>query len=168
MKGKGFYEINFISKQHALQLTKKRKGEKRVGEVATYYKPEFSLDENLKKSDCTFVLVGIPEDVGVRANFGRSGAYSAWQPALENVLSIQSNCFFTGKELFVAGALDVDDLMKKAGEIDAKTPEGIASLRQITAELDERVAGLIHTIVKHGKIPVIIGGGHNNSFGNLK
>jgi formiminoglutamase len=165
---KSNFTIQFLSEQEGLRLTRKRRGETRIGEVAEYMKPEISLEENLQISNSDFVLVGIPEDIGVRANFGRGGAHTAWQPALENVLSIQSNRFFSGKELLVAGALYVEDLMHKSSAIDSKSPEAINTLRSITAELDERVVWMVQTIVKHGKIPIIIGGGHNNAYGNLK
>src|SRR5690606_15073106 len=44
---------------------------------------------------------------------------------------------------------------------------GIASLRKIVTKLDERVSELVRLIVSVGKIPLIVGGGHNNSYGNI-
>ena len=160
--------LHYLSPEEAIQLTKKRKGERRIGEMAEYLQPRFSLEENLKKTKCKFVLLGIPEDIGVRANFGRGGTHTAWKPALENILSIQSNSYFSGKELFVLGAINFDELMKKSEHLNPKIPSQLDQLRIFTGEIDIHVSELIQIIVSHGKIPIVIGGGHNNAYGNLK
>lgn len=160
--------INSLRKTEALALTKKRKGEIRIGEMATFFNDELSLYENLKKNDCKFVLLGIPEDIGVRANFGRGGAYSAWKPALENILSIQSNNFFSGRELMILGEINLDDLVAKSKDLSTKIPAEITQLRNLTSEIDKRVFPVIELIISLGKIPIVIGGGHNNTFGILK
>jgi formiminoglutamase len=38
----------------------------------------------------------------------------------------------------------------------------------LVGKIDREVAHLVCTIVKAGKIPIIIGGGHNNAYGNIK
>jgi formiminoglutamase len=37
-----------------------------------------------------------PEDIGVRANFGRPGAASAWDTAIKSIANIQHNRFVKG------------------------------------------------------------------------
>ena len=38
----------------------------------------------------------------------------------------------------------------------------------LTAQIDHRVTQLMSLIVSEGKMPLIIGGGHNNAYGNIK
>lgn len=152
--------IRIYNKEYIAQLSRKRKGEKKLGECVQLL--ESSDLKDLKNSSAKFVLLGIPEDIGVRANYGRGGAHTAWQPALSNILNIQSNNFLKGNELLILGHVNLDDLMKKSEHADVET------LRELVKEVDERVSEIIRTIVAAGKIPIIIGGGHNNSYGNIK
>ncbi|MCC6837591.1 MAG: arginase family protein, partial [Bacteroidia bacterium] len=55
-----------------------------------------------------------------------------------------------------------DDLMQTSEKA------GVEKLRSLVEEVDQRVVNVIQTIVASGKIPVVIGGGHNNSYGNIK
>ncbi|MDF2436594.1 MAG: arginase family hydrolase, arginase/agmainase/formiminoglutamate hydrolase [Bacteroidota bacterium] len=151
-------DLKIYSQQYISALTRKRSGETKLGENV---KTINDLSE-LKNTSSKFVLLGLPEDIGVRANFGRGGAHTAWQPALTNILNIQSNDFFKGDELLVLGHIDFDDLMKQSENADVK------QLRELTSKVDERVTETVRTIIAAGKIPVIIGGGHNNSYGNIK
>ena len=160
--------IRPLFKEKAREIIKTRKGEIRIGEIAAFPEPDKDLVQNLKSSRAKFVLLGIPEDIGIRANFGRAGSYSAWQPALENILSIQSNEFFTGKELMILGEIEVRDFMSKSKDLSPKNTDDLNSLRKITADIDDRVYPIIQVIVSQNKIPIVIGGGHNNAFGMIK
>ncbi len=60
---------------------------------------KLSLDESKAK----YVLFGIPEDIGVKANNGIGGTESVWQPFLRSFLNIQSNDFLIGDEVLVLG-----------------------------------------------------------------
>jgi formiminoglutamase len=160
---------------HLIVYTKKnlsrhirvRIGETKLGECVQTLSSK-NIKAGLKTSTATFVLVGLPEDIGVRANFGRGGAHTAWEPALTNLLNIQSNAFFKGEELLVLGHIDFDDLLKRAQKLDSNSEKGIETLRSLCAEVDKRVAPVIQSIVEAGKIPLVIGGGHNNAYGNMK
>jgi formiminoglutamase len=159
--------LNIYTEKHLSKFIRTRTGEKKLGEcvqLLSSKKPE----EGLKMSSATFVLIGLPEDIGVRANFGRGGAHTAWEPALTNVLNVQSNSFLKGDELLVLGHVDFEGLMQQAAKVDSNTAAGIQKLRQLCAEADERVTEAIQLIVQAGKIPLIVGGGHNNSYGNIK
>jgi formiminoglutamase len=159
--------LNIYSEKHLSKFIRTRTGEKKLGEcvqLLSSKKPE----EGLKMSSATFVLIGLPEDIGVRANFGRGGAHTAWEPALTNVLNVQSNSFLKGDELLVLGHVNFEDLMQQAAKVDSNTAAGIQKLRQLCAEVDERVTEVIQLIVQAGKIPLIVGGGHNNAYGNIK
>ena len=148
------------------KLTRKRSGEKKIGESVKCSINNWEKD--LDKSNCEFVIIGIPEDIGVRANYGRAGASSAFNPALDSFLSQQDNLFLNAKNIFVLGEIHVEDLMKKAEHLEQKTKQNIDELRKIVSEIDLRVSHVISKIIKFKKIPIIIGGGHNNAFGNIK
>ncbi|MEO6903589.1 MAG: arginase family protein [Bacteroidia bacterium] len=159
--------LTVYNKAQILKFTRKRVGETKVGECVQLLNSS-TVDDELITSTAKFVLIGLPEDIGVRANYGRAGAYTAWQPALINILNLQSNTFFSGKELLILGTINFDDLMSLANTVDTKTEEGIKILRKFCTEIDTRVTTVIKQVVKSGKIPIIIGGGHNNSYGNIK
>ena len=113
-------------------------------------------------------MLGLPEDIGVRANFGRPGAYSAWNTALENILNIQSNSFFSGENILVLGHVQFEDLYEKSKHLNAKNKQDLEELRALTAVVDQRVYNIAKKIFEAGKILIAIGGGHNNSYPLLK
>lgn len=160
--------IKIYDKYKILNQIRKRKNEIKIGEKALFYEFNDLSVSNLKKSAALFVLIGIPEDIGVRANFGRGGAQTAWKPALESFLNMQHNHFLNAENILVLGEVETDDLMKAAEELNPKTKEDLERLRYLTSEIDTRVSNIIETVVAAGKIPIIIGGGHNNAYGNIK
>lgn len=156
------------TKKESHQLVRSRKHETKIGEQCSYAQDAGSWETDLQASSCRFVLLGIPEDIGVKANFGRGGAHTAWKPALESFLNQQSNAFLDGTSVFVLGHIFVDDLMEQASELSTKTAKDIDTLRTLVSELDARVSEVIERIVKTGKIPVVVGGGHNNAYPIIK
>jgi formiminoglutamase len=154
------------SREDILRLTRKRSHEEKVGEAVGFVSGDWKTD--LEKSKAKFVLLGIPEDIGVRANYGRAGASTAFKPALESFLNQQNNFFLDAGTVLVLGEIHVNDLMDAAEELDLKNREHVFRLRELVALLDERVSEVIKYIVSLNKVPMVIGGGHNNSFGNIK
>lgn len=143
-----------------------RDGETKIGEkVEVYLNGEESFFSNaaisidvLAKSKAKFVLLGIPEDIGVRANAGIAGASTTWKSALMAFLNIQSNRFLSGEEVLVLGHF----------EIEEPKDLSIIGLRNKVAEIDYLVYPIIEKIVSAGKIPIVIGGGHNNAYPIIK
>lgn len=144
-----------IYAQHDIdRLIIHREGEAKLGEKVTVLSPW----EELEHAGAKFVLLGIPEDIGVRANSGIAGAASAWRPALTAFLNIQSNRFLNGSEILVLGHF----------EIDEPSDSSIKGLRNKVAEIDDLVYPVMEKIVAAGKIPIVIGGGHNNAYPIIK
>lgn len=158
--------VKAYSKEEIARLTRKRSGEEKLGEGIEGVDGDWR--ETLRVSGCRFVIVGIPEDIGVRANYGRAGAHTAFKPAMESFLSQQSNAFLNSAQLLLLGEIYVDDLMEKAALLEIKQKAGLETIRQLVATLDERVTLVIKEIISAGKIPIVIGGGHNNAYGNIK
>lgn len=159
--------LKIYSREYIQKSIRKRSGEIKLGTCVQCIH-NASLEEGLLNSSSKFVLLGLPEDIGVRANYGRGGAHTAWQPALSNILNMQSNSYLTGEELLVLGHVDFDDLMEQANAIDFMKDSGIITARTLVSEIDNRVSEIVKLITKAGKIPIVIGGGHNNAYGNIK
>lgn len=146
----------------------------RQGEVKLGQNIHLLLNENLKdglaQSSAKFVVLGIPEDIGVRANLGKPGARRGWQSFLEKFLNIQSNQFLNGKEILLLGEINVSDLQEKAKKIKSRheKEKDIQRLRELVTNVDERVSEILKYIFNLDKIPVIIGGGHNNAYPVMK
>lgn len=146
--------LKIYGKAEISALINSREGEVKLGaQVAV-----FSSWEALKDSTARFVLLGIPEDIGVRANHGIAGAATAWLPALKALLNLQSTDYLPGTDLMVLGHFNFDDPLTTA----------IADLENAVSQIDEQVYPVIQKIIEAGKTPIVIGGGHNNAYPILK
>ncbi|WAC41828.1 formimidoylglutamase [Pedobacter sp. SL55] len=150
--------FQIFSKSDILSLVNKRDGETKLGQNVVYYPHGVISTDGLKQSPARFVLLGIPEDIGVRANYGIGGAHTAWRPALKTLLNLQQNQFLKGQDLLVLGEFN----------IPANNTTDINELRKTVAEIDDLVYPIIQAIVAAGKVPIVIGGGHNNCYPIIK
>ena len=96
--------FKFYNKQDILYLTKIRRFETKLGEMVQVIDDQNNLEKSLNDTISKYVLIGIPEDIGVRANGGVGGADTAWLPFLQSFFNIQSNDFLLGDEVLVMGA----------------------------------------------------------------
>lgn len=154
--------FSLFTDKHLSDLLTLRAGETRLGQCVHVPVTGTAVEEAIQLSNAKFVLLGIPEDIGVRANMGIGGAASAWPLALRSLLHIQSTPAFSGAELLILGHFDFSEWMVESRQADTD------ALRKLTARIDEEVAPVISTIVAAGKIPIVIGGGHNNAYPLLK
>lgn len=150
------------------KVTNYRSGEIKFGEKMVTVPKDVAIISFLKSCDAKYVLFGIPEDIGVRANSGRPGAASAWESAIKSIANIQHNRFCKGSQLLVLGQLNVSEEMAAVENLDFNNTTDRKKLSQLVEKIDKEVSHIIFTIVKAGKTPIIIGGGHNNSYGNIK
>lgn len=145
-----------------------RQGETKLGEKISLMDRFLPFEEALIKSQARFVLIGFPEDIGIRANYGRGGAHTAWDPFLQFFLNIQNNVWNQGEDILLLGHMDFTPWYDRMGNLDLHHASDLEHARRLVAELDLHIAPLIKTIVATGKIPVVIGGGHNNAYPILK
>jgi formiminoglutamase len=150
------------------KVTNHRSGEVKFGEKMLTLPKGENWSEFLKKCEAKYVLLGIPEDVGVRANYGRPGAASAWESAIKSIANIQHNRFCKGNQILVIGTLNFKIQMEEAKNLDFNITNDRKRLSELVSQIDKEVVHVITSIVKTGKIPIIIGGGHNNAYGNIK
>jgi formiminoglutamase len=157
------FTINDLAK-----VTNHRSGEIKFGEKMIIIPKGIDKINFLKESDAKYVLLGIPEDIGVRANYGRPGTASAWESAIKSIANIQHNRFSKGSQIIVLGHINVSEEMRDVENLDFNDIDDRSKLSQLVEKIDKEVSHIIFTIIKAGKTPIIIGGGHNNAYGNIK
>lgn len=156
--------FNFFTDKDCAIYLKKREGEIKFGEKLQYVESFATLDSNKAK----YVLFGIPEDIGVRANYGRAGTSQAWTAFLRNILNIQANSFTNPENTIILGEIDCSNQMQQAEKILIEDPHYAEKLGELVLQIDHKVSEVVKKIMEMGKVPIIIGGGHNNCYGNLK
>jgi len=157
-----------LTQKKISEITNFRQGEIKFGEQIVLLPENSSISDFLQKTTAKFVLFGIPEDVGVKANFGKNGTASAYDNALYSLVNIQHNSLIRANDLLVLGHINTENYQKKAKNLNPKNPEELQQLHQIVNQIDNDVSSLVSIIVKNGKIPIAIGGGHNNAYGLIK
>ncbi|TVZ28022.1 formiminoglutamase [Gillisia sp. Hel_I_86] len=159
MEGVKIYNLKDVQK-----IIKSREGEIKFGE-----RVQFIQDlEDLATIDAKYVLFGIPEDIGIRGNLGKAGAAGAWKCCLNSLLNIQANQYTKPEKVILLGEVDCSNAMQKASNIDVADPNYHLKLGDLIGKIDEVVSRMVTKIISAGKIPIIIGGGHNNAYGNMK
>ncbi len=152
------------TREDLLSNTSVRAGEIKAGEVIPVLEPK----EDLKTVAATYAIIGIPEDIGVRANYGRKGSSEAWKAFLKSFCNIQSTTKSNLHQALILGEVDCRPEMEEAAQLNSQVPEYYQKLGELVERIDSKVAMVVSQIVSAGKIPIIIGGGHNNAFGNIK
>ena len=154
--------LTIFNQNNIADLVNPREGETKIGEFTQTISQDKNLTDELQNSTAKFVILGVPEDIGVKMNYGNGGAHTAFIPALKAFLNTQQNQFINGKDVIVLGyldylnaVLDFDGSDREKGDLLVKA-------------IDKELSSTIKKIVAAGKIPIVIGGGHNNAYGNLK
>lgn len=160
--------LKVYTKKEILSLTRLRKFETKLGERLQVVENASALAESIQNSTAQYVLLGIPEDIGVKANFGTGGADSAWLSFLQSFLNIQSNDFLDGNEVLLLGYFDFGDIQYLIDTTAKGDDEKIEAYRHAVNAIDEEVEQLIKIIAGTKKLPIVIGGGHNNAYPLIK
>lgn len=135
-----------IPKQELSGLVVRREGEVKLGE---------RLAPDWRSDLCRYVVLGICEDIGPRANNGLMGARNGFDAFLPAFLNMQANRFIDPGTVHLLGRID---------HLDPDAEVDIAKARELVAELDNVVLSVILPIMAAGKVPIVIGGGHNNAY----
>ena len=160
--------FRLYTRHDVLSYTKIRRFVTRVGELVNVADDKSGIAASIENSTSKYVLFGVPEDIGIRANMGLGGADTAWEPFLSAFLNFQSNDFFSGEEILLLGTFDFSEIKllieQNAYDADEKTD----AYRHAVITIDEEVEQLAKIITESGKIPIAIGGGHNNAYPLIK
>lgn len=160
--------FKYYQKEDILSLTKIRRFETRIGERVQFVRNPSQLLECLQAIRSPYVVIGIPEDIGVRANYGQGGTDTAWLPFLTAFLNLQSNDFLQGEDIVMLGHFDFGDIKYLIDNHAYNELERIDAYRHAVELMDEEVENLIKVVAAAGKTPILIGGGHNNSYPIIK
>ena len=166
------WQLQAYTKQESLQHISHRDGEVKLGEALHYLsradvtssKKFTAALRRLHASGVRYLILGIPEDIGPRANLGRGGSHEAMHAFLTAFLNIQSNQFLDPTVLCVAGTVAVHDLQLRAHYLIPSRSQDRAQLRRLVEALDSRVAEVLTCVYEAGLTPIVIGGGHNNVY----
>jgi formiminoglutamase len=160
--------LKIYNRQDLLSLTKIRRFETKAGELILVADDPSSIQQSLERTPAEYILIGVPEDIGVRADGGEGATDTTWVPFLQNFLNIQSNDFLAGESILLLGHFDFSEL-RRLIEANAHGPEEkIEAYRHAVITIDEEVESLIKIVTACGKIPIVIGGGHNNAYPLIK
>lgn len=160
--------FKFYNKEDILYLTRIRRFETKIGERVHVINTADQLQKWLENDTIKYVLFGIPEDIGVRANDGVGGTDSLWIPFLSSFLNTQSNDFLSGDDILLLGHFDFGDLKYLIEQNAHGHEEKIDAYRHAVNAIDEEVEQLVKLITSHKKLPIAIGGGHNNAYPLIK
>lgn len=160
--------LKVYTKQDVLSLTKLRRFETKLGERLQIIHSAADLEKSIASSTAKYVLFGIPEDLGAKGNYGLGGADTLWIPFLQSLLNIQSNDFFDGEEVLLIGHFDFGDIQYLIDTTAKSEEEKIEAYRHAVITVDDEVEHLVKIISQAKKIPIVIGGGHNNSYPLIK
>lgn len=138
------------TKDAVLSYVSQREGEVKLGEKVSVY-------ADLDFFSGRYVVLGVKEDVGPRANLGLSGSDAGYACFLKRFLNMQSNSFLSGEDVLLLGEVRVNSVVN---ELDA--------LRKGVEELDDLLVSILVPIYEKGLIPILIGGGHNNAYPLIK
>ncbi|PHR47715.1 MAG: arginase [Fluviicola sp.] len=143
-KTKLFHFVNFGTEDINHRYNK-RDGERKLG------------DSVVPIDKAKFVILGIEESIGPKANKGRGGAENGFESFLSKFLNMQSNESLLGDDICILGKISssFDDVPveKRCDAVE---------------ELDQFVFDLLSDKLNNTKIPIIIGGGHNNAYPLMK
>ncbi len=162
--------MNYLKLYQAATLAafqQQRSGEIRLGERLYWPAATADLSSSLQQAKIAgvkFVILGIPEDIGPRANLGNGGADLGFEAFLKRFLNLQANPFINPEQIWLLGAIDCDDLQQQSQHLDAKDAAQLALLRQLCGQIDQRTSPVLQAIFKAGLLPIVIGGGHNNAL----
>lgn len=156
--------ITYFDRQALEQYLKPRYGETKIGQELEIISDISELES--KAQD--YVILGIPEDIGVMANHGKPGTSQAWNAFLQSFVNTQENDYNPSKNVIVLGHINCSEELKKADELDVSNSDYHVFLADLVEKIDDKVCEVLTAIFEAGKIPIIIGGGHNNAFGIIK
>lgn len=160
--------FRFYNKQDILSVTRIRRFETKLGERVQVISNSSRLEESLQSTDSNYIVLGIPEDIGVKANGGIGGTDSAWLSFLNAFLNIQSNDFLEGSNIMILGHFDFSSIAAVIDQNALNSEEKMEAYRHAVNTIDDAVEQMIHIITQNKKIPIIIGGGHNNAYPCIK
>lgn len=147
-----FY-FEYFNSENLSQLFSVREGEEKLGQKVSVNSTPIDLNGK-------FVIIGIAEDIGPRANLGFAGAEAGFNAFITRFLNVQSNRFLNGSEIIVYGVVRSSETFSISDDL--------VELRNTVEQLDLLLEEVLQVVFSSGGIPIVIGGGHNNAYPIIK
>lgn len=160
--------LKVYTKDIILSYTNVCRFETKIGEVIQTATNAGEVEQSIRDTSATFVIVGVPEDIGIKANGAEDIAGSAWTSFLHSFLNIQSNDFLEGTEAMLLGHLNFAGVAEVIESNAAQKEERTEAFRHSVSMVDDELEAIVKMITSYRKIPVIISGGSNNAYGCIK
>jgi formiminoglutamase len=159
--------FHVYTKQELLSQVRLRRYETKLGEKLNVLSN--GLEGLHDQKDVKFVCFGIPERIGIVGDHGSRGTNSTWFHFVQHFLNLQSTDNCSGDQILLAGYFDFSSVMDVIEKNAGNREELINACRHAVANIiDEEVEELVKQVVAAGKIPIVIGGGHNNAYPLIK
>ena len=130
------------------KLLKKRPDESKFGEhIKTLTNSSSNIYEELKSLDVAYVILGLPEDVGVFANYGNTGTSGAWEASIKVLLNIQNNAFTHANKVLILGQLNFKTMLHKLSKLNQIKTKDIDKARKLVSKIDIEVSNIIYQII---------------------
>ena len=146
-----FY-FEYFNTENLSQLFSVREGEEKLGQKVRVNSTPIDLNGK-------FVIIGVAEDIGPRANLGFAGAEAGFNAFITRFLNVQSNRFLNGSEVVVYGVVRCSETFSNSDLVE---------LRNTVEQLDHLLEEVLQVVFSSGGIPIVIGGGHNNAYPIIK
>ena len=146
-----FY-FEYFNSENLSQLFSVREGEEKLGQKVRINSTPIDLNGK-------FVIIGVAEDIGPRANLGFAGAEAGFNAFITRFLNVQSNRFLNGSEIIVYGVVRSSETFSNSDLVE---------LRNTVEHLDLLLEEVLQVVFSSGGIPIVIGGGHNNAYPMIK
>ncbi len=156
--------VNYFNRVQLELYLLPRYGETKIGQDIEFISDMSELANKAQE----YVILGIPEDIGISANHGKFGSRNAWNAFLTAFLNTQKNLYNSLENTLILGEIDCTEELKKVDQLDKKHPDYHIYLGDLVECIDDKVALVLKSIFDADKTPIIIGGGHNNAFGIIK
>lgn len=160
--------FKFFERSEVEKMTQNRRFETKIGERIIIKDSEQDLATFLDKSPCKFVIFGVPEMIGAEANREVGSSDTVWHSAIRTLLNFQSNTFLDGSEILLLGYFDFSDLQSLIDANASHAEERLEAQRHAVSVIDAEVEQLMNLITRYRKLPLVMGGGHNNSYPCIK
>lgn len=140
--------FSFLYSNESWRTISNRNGEQKLADTIQF-------GENI--SNCTYLILGISEDIGPQLNHGLPGSKNGFGAFLNAIQNIQSNIHLAGNEIGILGEIKQNrDFIS------------IEKSRDWVNELDDFVFAVLSKNVSKNQTIIVIGGGHNNAYPLLK
>lgn len=159
--------FKLLTKSDLLEHISIRRYETKIGEQLKCGSGA-DIEKDISTTTAKYIIVGIAEQAGVLANYGRAGTQTLWKSFLKAFLNIQSNDYLRGDDIFLAGCFDFTSELKLINATAPDDEERINALRSLVQTIDSQVEEIVKIITRNHRIPILIGGGHNNAYGSIK